>query len=475
MSQQVVEALAQQRNLFLPRPRAVRPAPAPCAARARAAPREERSGCASGRRAARPARKSIRWRCCSPKSRSNGAAGRSTSSAPTFRPRASIARAPATYSQFEVQRGLGINQMIKWFEECADGWRAVEALRKPVRFQVHNLLEPPPHPGGFDIVLCRNVLLYLSPEKKALAFERIAGAMAEDGWLMLGAGETVIGQTKQARRRHQCARPLPPASATAAASRSAAARPQEPQPGLDRDGRSSCAIAARGLRLHRSAFAQFRRAAAAGLDDRAPLYRNARRAGRARPADLARGQGLVPLSASTRTAPIYRLVDEAQARLARRQVALARRRPTSIRPASASRSSIPATSSAIAPFPDEQMASRDPAGRRHQGAARDRPRQCRRPFRRRPGAQGGSGRAVPLGCARQAPAGACRARRATSSTPTGPTPASCSRSSGSATTSPTPQKAVIAFQRRFRPDLIDGIIDGECRAKLLALLLPRPQ
>ena len=102
-----------------------------------------------------------------------------------------------SYSQFEVQRGLGINQMIKWFEECPDGWRAVEALRKPVRFQVHNLLEPFPHPGGFDIVLCRNVLLYLSPEKKALAFERIAGAMAEDGWLMLGAGETVIGQTSK--------------------------------------------------------------------------------------------------------------------------------------------------------------------------------------------------------------------------------------------------------------------------------------
>ncbi len=104
------------------------------------------------------------------------------------------ARAGA-YSQFEVQRGLGINQMIKWFEECADGWRAVEPLRKPVRFQVHNLLEPAPHPSDFDIVLCRNVLLYLSPEKKTLAFERLAGAMAADGWLMLGAGETVIGQT----------------------------------------------------------------------------------------------------------------------------------------------------------------------------------------------------------------------------------------------------------------------------------------
>jgi chemotaxis protein methyltransferase CheR len=99
------------------------------------------------------------------------------------------------YSQFEVQRGLGINQTIKWFEECPDGWRAIEALRRPVRFQVHNLLETAPHPQAFDIVLCRNVMLYLSAEKKTLSFERIAGAMAEDGWLMLGAGETVIGQT----------------------------------------------------------------------------------------------------------------------------------------------------------------------------------------------------------------------------------------------------------------------------------------
>lgn len=101
------------------------------------------------------------------------------------------------YSQFEVQRGLAITQMIKWFEETAEGWRAVEALRKPVRFQAHNLLEPAPHPGEFDIILCRNVLLYLSPEKKTLAFERIAGALAPDGWLMLGAGETVIGQTSK--------------------------------------------------------------------------------------------------------------------------------------------------------------------------------------------------------------------------------------------------------------------------------------
>ena len=109
-----------------------------------------------------------------------------------------------TYSQFEVQRGLGINQMIRWFEETGDGWRAVEALRKPVRFQVHNLLEPPPHPGQFDIILCRNVLLYFCSEKRGLAFERLASALAADGALMLGAGETVIGQTKKLAADRQC-------------------------------------------------------------------------------------------------------------------------------------------------------------------------------------------------------------------------------------------------------------------------------
>jgi len=100
-----------------------------------------------------------------------------------------------TYTQFEVQRGLGITQMIRWFSEGDDGWRAAEALRRQVRFQVHNILETPPHPGQFDVILCRNVLLYLSPEKRTAAFERLASALAPDGALMLGAGETVIGQT----------------------------------------------------------------------------------------------------------------------------------------------------------------------------------------------------------------------------------------------------------------------------------------
>jgi chemotaxis protein methyltransferase CheR len=102
-----------------------------------------------------------------------------------------------SYTQFEVQRGLGINEMVRWFEEGGEGWRAIEQLRRMVRFQVHNLLEAPPHPGGFDLVFCRNVLLYLSAEKRKIAFDRLASAMAKDARLMLGAGETVIGQTEK--------------------------------------------------------------------------------------------------------------------------------------------------------------------------------------------------------------------------------------------------------------------------------------
>ena len=101
------------------------------------------------------------------------------------------------YSQFEVQRGLGVRQMIRWFEECDDGWRALPALRRTVRFKVHNILDPAPPGGPFDIILCRNVLLYLCQEKRALAFDRLSSVIASDGWLMLGAGETVIGQTSK--------------------------------------------------------------------------------------------------------------------------------------------------------------------------------------------------------------------------------------------------------------------------------------
>ncbi len=101
------------------------------------------------------------------------------------------------YTQFEAQRGLAIGQMIKWFDEVPDGWQAHDKLRGMVRFEVHNLLEPRPAPGNFDLVLCRNVLLYFDTPTRKRAFDRLAHVMNPDGWLMLGAGETVIGQTER--------------------------------------------------------------------------------------------------------------------------------------------------------------------------------------------------------------------------------------------------------------------------------------
>jgi chemotaxis protein methyltransferase CheR len=101
------------------------------------------------------------------------------------------------YTQFEAQRGLAIGQTIKWFEESPDGWQAQDKLRQMVKFQVHNLLEPLPKPGSFDLVLCRNVLLYFDTPTRKRAFDRIGNVIAPDGWLMLGAGETVIGQTER--------------------------------------------------------------------------------------------------------------------------------------------------------------------------------------------------------------------------------------------------------------------------------------
>jgi chemotaxis protein methyltransferase CheR len=100
------------------------------------------------------------------------------------------------YTQFEVQRGLSVMQMMRWFsEEAGHHWRIAPQLRDLVRFQVHSLVEPPPSPGRFDLILCRNVLLYFSPETRSTVFGRLADASNADTVLMLGAGETVIGHT----------------------------------------------------------------------------------------------------------------------------------------------------------------------------------------------------------------------------------------------------------------------------------------
>jgi len=98
----------------------------------------------------------------------------------------------ATYSNFQIQRGLGVGQMLGFFTETPEGWRARDNLRKMVRNEVHNVLHPAPYPGQFDLILCRNVLLYFDGPVRARAFARLAEALAPDGKLLLGGGETVL-------------------------------------------------------------------------------------------------------------------------------------------------------------------------------------------------------------------------------------------------------------------------------------------
>jgi chemotaxis protein methyltransferase CheR len=100
-----------------------------------------------------------------------------------------------SFSQFQIQRGLGVAQMVRFFEETRTGWRATEALRQMIRFETHNVLDQPPEPGRFDLILCRNVLLYFDRATRERAFVRLAAALAPDGLVMLGAGETTVGQT----------------------------------------------------------------------------------------------------------------------------------------------------------------------------------------------------------------------------------------------------------------------------------------
>jgi chemotaxis protein methyltransferase CheR len=103
------------------------------------------------------------------------------------------------YSQFEIQRGLPVMQMLRHFEQGGEEWTAKDHLRKMVTFAEHNMLEPARHFGKFDIILCRNMLMYLSDDKRSQVLDGIAPLIADDGILMLGAAETVIGQTQQFR------------------------------------------------------------------------------------------------------------------------------------------------------------------------------------------------------------------------------------------------------------------------------------
>jgi len=98
------------------------------------------------------------------------------------------------YNRFEVQRGLPVRMLLKYFGEAPDEhWQVNEQIRKMVRFGTANLLKAPEGLGSFDIILCRNVLGSFDAEGQAETLDRLAAVMNDGGILMLGQGEEIAG------------------------------------------------------------------------------------------------------------------------------------------------------------------------------------------------------------------------------------------------------------------------------------------
>jgi chemotaxis protein methyltransferase CheR len=103
------------------------------------------------------------------------------------------------YTQFEVQRGLSVQYLVKYFAKEGEAWRIAPEIRGAVEFRYLNLLKPFAGIGMFDIVFCRNVLIYFDPETKVDVLSRIGKVMRPDGYLVLGGAETVVGLTDDFR------------------------------------------------------------------------------------------------------------------------------------------------------------------------------------------------------------------------------------------------------------------------------------
>jgi chemotaxis protein methyltransferase CheR len=97
------------------------------------------------------------------------------------------------YSQFEVQRGLPIQLLIKHFAQIGELWQIAPELRAMVKYRQFNLLSDFTQLGLFDVIFCRNVLIYFDQQTKIDVLNRMARAMSSDGFLALGAAETVVG------------------------------------------------------------------------------------------------------------------------------------------------------------------------------------------------------------------------------------------------------------------------------------------
>lgn len=101
------------------------------------------------------------------------------------------------YSQFEVQRGLPIKLLMKYFTQAGEMWQISDEIRKMVTYRPFNLLDSFSAMGTYDVIFCRNVLIYFEQEMKGQVLDRLRGQMPVDGTLFLGAAETVLGLSEK--------------------------------------------------------------------------------------------------------------------------------------------------------------------------------------------------------------------------------------------------------------------------------------
>ncbi len=101
------------------------------------------------------------------------------------------------YTQFEVQRGLPIQLLVKYFKQQGDKWQIAPEIRSAVQYRSFNLLTDFASLGGFDVIFCRNVLIYFDQKTKGTILDRMAKLLPSDGLLYLGGAETVLGVTER--------------------------------------------------------------------------------------------------------------------------------------------------------------------------------------------------------------------------------------------------------------------------------------
>lgn len=97
------------------------------------------------------------------------------------------------YTQFEVQRGLPVQLMVKYFKKNNESWQIDPAIRQMVQYREYNLLNDLKPLGQFDVVFCRNVLIYFDQPTKSKVLDNISRIVPSDGLLYLGGAETVLG------------------------------------------------------------------------------------------------------------------------------------------------------------------------------------------------------------------------------------------------------------------------------------------